>query len=68
MRQQVGKRRNETLVYLQAMLGELRIMAQSENCDMLAYLIEMAYGEASDIIRGDLAPAGRGDPVRTGPD
>jgi hypothetical protein len=28
-------------------------MAESERCDMLAYLIEMAYVEASDIIRGE---------------
>jgi hypothetical protein len=28
-------------------------MAEAERCDMLAYLIEMAYIEASDIIRGE---------------
>lgn len=38
---------------MQAMLGQLRTMAEAERCDMLAYLIEMAYVEASDIIRGD---------------
>lgn len=27
-------------------------MAEAERCDMLAYLLEMAYIEASDIIRG----------------
>ena len=48
-----GRRRTETLDYLQSMLGQLRIMAQAERCDMLAYLIEMAYLEAGDIIRGE---------------
>jgi hypothetical protein len=28
-------------------------MAEAERCDMLAYLIEMAYVEVSDIIRGE---------------
>jgi len=28
-------------------------MAESERCDMLSYLIEMAYVEVSDIIRGE---------------
>jgi hypothetical protein len=46
-------RRTETLDYLQSMLGQLRQMADAERLDMLAYLIEMAYIEASDIIRGD---------------
>jgi hypothetical protein len=35
------------------MLGQLRTMAEAERCDLLAYLIEMAYVEASDIIRGE---------------
>ena len=48
-----GRRRTDVLDYMQAMLGQLRIMAQAERCDMLAYLIEMAYIEAGDIIRGD---------------
>ncbi len=38
---------------MQSMLGQLRIMAEAERCDMLAYLIEMAYVETSDIIRGE---------------
>lgn len=41
------------LDYVQAMLGQLRTMAEAERCDMLAYLIEMAYVEVSDIIRGE---------------
>ena len=47
-----GKRRTDTMDYLQSMLGELRTLAEAERHDMLAYLIEMAYIEASDIIRG----------------
>jgi hypothetical protein len=46
------KKRTDTLDNLQQMLGELRIMAEAERYDMLAYLLEMAYIEASDIIRG----------------
>jgi hypothetical protein len=52
MRPEANKRRTETLDYLQSMLGELRTMADAERHDMLAYLIEIAYIEASDIIRG----------------
>lgn len=37
---------------MQTMLGQLRTMAEAERCDMLAYLIEMAYIETGDIIRG----------------
>jgi len=53
MRQVYTRRRTETLDYLQSMLGQLRTMAEAERCDMLAYLIEMAYLEVSDIIRGE---------------
>lgn len=53
MHSQPGKKRAETLDYMQSMLGQLRTMAQAERCDMLAYLIEMAYLEASDILRGE---------------
>lgn len=47
------QRRAETLDYIQSMLGQLRIMADAERCGMLAYLIEMAYVEAGDVIRGE---------------
>jgi Cdc6-like AAA superfamily ATPase len=46
-------RRLESLQYIQSMLGQLRQMAEAERCDMLSYLIEMAYVESSDILRGD---------------
>lgn len=42
-----------SLNYIQAMLGQLRTMAAAERYDMLAYFIEMAYLEASDIVRGE---------------
>jgi hypothetical protein len=71
--------RAATLEYIRSMLGELRTMALSENCDMLAYLIEVAYLETSDQQndepesndqaemkprRPDAAPAGLRDRVR----
>ncbi|MEQ1952658.1 hypothetical protein [Mesorhizobium sp. CN2-181] len=49
MSQSHGKRRTEQLDYIQSMLRQLRGMAEAERCDMLAYLIEMAYLEVSDI-------------------
>lgn len=53
MHSQPIKKRTETLDYIQSMLGQLRTMAENERCDMLAYLIEMAYVEASDVVRGE---------------
>jgi hypothetical protein len=53
MHSQSGKKRAETFDYIQSMLGQLRNMAEAEHCDMLVYLIEMAYVEASDIVRGE---------------
>ena len=38
---------------MQSLLGELRIMAKAERYEMLAYLIEMAYLEASDVARSE---------------
>ena len=38
----------------------MRTMAEAERCDMLAYLIEMAYVEVSDIIRGERPARVRG--------
>lgn len=48
-----GKRHTETMEYIRSMLGQLRTMAEAERCDMAAYLIEMAYLEVSDILRGE---------------
>jgi hypothetical protein len=50
---EVKKQRLESLQYVQSMLGQLRLMSDAERCDMLSYLIEMAYVECSDIVRGD---------------
>lgn len=50
------RKRTDNLDYIQTMLGQLRVMAEAERCNMLAYLIEMAYVEASDIIRGERPP------------
>ncbi|CAG1011046.1 MAG: hypothetical protein F9K19_01520 [Rhizobiaceae bacterium] len=52
MRRTPEKGHGDTVAYLHAMLGELRDMAEAERFDMLAYLIDMAYTEAGDIIRG----------------
>ena len=52
MHSQAARKRADSLDYIQSMLAQLRTMAEAEQCDMLAYLIEMAYIEASDIIRG----------------
>lgn len=52
----IRKRKAEKLEYIRSLLGELRTMAQAERCEMVAYLIEMAYIEASDILRGVRSP------------
>ncbi|WP_367714830.1 hypothetical protein AB2N04_12750 [Nitratireductor sp. GISD-1A_MAKvit] len=46
-----GRRPTDTIDYIQSMLGQLRTMARLERYDMLAYMIEMAYIEASDVVR-----------------
>ncbi len=52
MHADIRQARTDRLRYIQAMLGELRTMAEVERSDLLTYLIEMAYIEASDIVRG----------------
>ena len=42
----------ETIEYVRSILKQLHEMARTEKSDMLAYLIEMAHIEASDILRG----------------
>lgn len=44
--------RNETIEYIQAMLGQLHALARTQGGEMLAYLIEMALIEATDVARG----------------
>lgn len=59
MERQIDRKQLEILDYLRAMLGQLRSMADAERYDMLAYLIEMAYIEAGDLIGSYRAlPAG----------
>jgi hypothetical protein len=50
--EQTIRNRSDALEYIQAMLGQLRSMADGERYHMLAYLIELAYIEATDIARG----------------
>ncbi len=58
-----GIKRADTLDYLHSMLGQLKTMAESEGCDMLAYLIDMAHIEARDLTRREpAAGSGRGRP------
>ena len=61
MRKQPNRRQTETLDYIQGMLEQLRAMADAERCEMLAYLVEMAYIEATAIIHGDEALGIAGD-------
>lgn len=44
--------RHQKISYVRQMLGELRAISEGEGCDMLCYLIEMAYVEAGDIQLG----------------
>lgn len=53
MRHNDNRKRAETLDYVQSMLGQLRVMAENERCDMLAYLIEMAFLEAGEVARAE---------------
>lgn len=41
----------DRIMYLHAAIRELKNIAESERCDTLAYLLEMAYLESGDIIR-----------------
>jgi hypothetical protein len=44
--------RREALNYAQSMIRELNHMMQVCDCQMPAYLLQMAYLEVSDILRG----------------
>lgn len=48
------RRRSDTLDHVQTMPGQLRFVA--ERCSMFTDLIEMAYVEAGDGIRGESSP------------
>jgi hypothetical protein len=40
----------ESIVYIKQMLAELAQVARNERADLLAYLLEMAFTEASDLL------------------
>ena len=54
-------RLRDRIMYLHAAIRELKNIAESERCDMLAYLLEMAYVESGDILRGARIRPGNGD-------
>jgi hypothetical protein len=62
MREAGRRGRREALDYIQSLLGELRTMATAERYEMLAYLIEMAYLEASDLVRNERGRRGSSSP------
>ena len=39
----------QRVAYVRQMLGELRALCDAQGCEMLCYLIEMAYVEAGDL-------------------
>jgi hypothetical protein len=41
----------DRLIYVQAMLLDLRAICEAERCTFLAHLLEMAYIEACDGLR-----------------
>jgi hypothetical protein len=57
----------EDVVYTRQMLGELRALVDAEGCEVLCYLIEMAYLEAGDLqmaLRASDVAAKRDKPAR----
>jgi 3-keto-L-gulonate-6-phosphate decarboxylase len=46
----------ERISYVKQMLAELSQVARAERADLLAYLLEMAFTEAADLLTG-AAPA-----------
>lgn len=53
MQPEPGKNRAEAIEFIQSMLTQLRAMAQTEQLDMLTYLIEMACLEAGEALRSE---------------
>jgi len=45
-------RTEQNITYIMQKLSELRTVADSENAELLCYLIEMAYIEAGDVLAG----------------
>jgi hypothetical protein len=42
----------ERISYVKQMLAELSQVARAERADLLAYLLEMAFTEAADLLSG----------------
>lgn len=42
----------ERIFYIKQMLAELSQVARAERADLLAYLLEMAFTEAADLLSG----------------
>ncbi|MBX3570868.1 MAG: hypothetical protein KF694_00785 [Mesorhizobium sp.] len=53
----------DALDYMRTILSELSAIARKQRLDMLAYLVEMAYVEATDLLAREDAP-GRGKRTR----
>lgn len=51
----------ENIAYVRQMLAELAQVARNERADLLAYLLEMAFTEASDLLTGSVK--GERDPA-----
>lgn len=45
-----GGSSRENIAYIRQMLAELAQVARNERTDMLAYLLEMAFTEATDLL------------------
>lgn len=49
----------ERISYIKQMLGELSQVARAERADLLAYLLEMAFTEAADLLSGSVPVGSR---------
>jgi hypothetical protein len=54
----------ENIAYVKQMLAELAHVARKERADLLAYLLEMAFTEASDLIASIPVKSERDQPAR----
>lgn len=54
----------ENIAYVKQMLAELAHVARNERADLLAYLLEMAFTEASDLLTSNSVKGERDSPAR----
>lgn len=61
-----GGATRENIAYVRQMLAELAQVARNERADLLAYLLEMAFTEASDLLnaRSEVGKVERDHPAR----